>query len=400
MRLFVALLVGSAMLTKPFAQTSLKQIVKSGPDLGLPFSPAVKAGGLIYVSGTVAVDTSGHIVAGDIRAQTTRTLENLAATLKAAGSSMANVASATVYLKNAADFAGMNDVYRTYWPKDPPARTTVAAPLALPEALVEISLVAISDGGERIVVRPGNWIQSPNPYSYGIKTGNTLFLAGLVSRNGKDNSIVQGDITAQTKTVLDNGAAILGAAGMSFNDVVSARVFVTDVEKFQQMNAAYKTYFPANPPARATVKAALMGPDYQVEITMVAVKDPGRTTITTPNADGTPGTPSSAPLSSAIRAGNRLYVSGLLGNMPTNKGDVTAQTAETLSRIGRTLTAGGFNWADVVEGVVYLPQIARFAEMNAAYRQVFARDFPARTTVGAGLMSPDGLVEIMVLAAK
>ena len=87
-------------------------------------------------------------------------------------------------------------------------------------------MVAVPTGGERRVVHPSDWIASPNPYSYGIKSGNTLFLSGLVSRNGKDNTRVKGDITTQTKTVLDNGAAILKAAGMSFADVVSARVFL------------------------------------------------------------------------------------------------------------------------------------------------------------------------------
>src|SRR2546430_5165213 len=176
----------------------------------------------------------------------------------------------------------MNGVSRPYWPKDPPTRTTVAASLVRPEALIEISMVAIPHGGERVVVHPSDWLQSPNPYSYGIKTGNTLFLSGLVSRNGKDNSVVAGDMPTQTKTVLDNGAAILKAAGMSYGDVVSSRVFITDVAKFQDMNAAYRAYFPASPPARATVRAGLMGADYLVEITMVAVKDASRTAVAEP----------------------------------------------------------------------------------------------------------------------
>jgi aminoacrylate peracid reductase len=306
-----------------------------------------------------------------------------------------------VYLRSAADFAAMNEVYRANWPTDPPARTTVVvtAPLALPDALIEMSMVAVPAGGERLVVRPGDWVASPNPYSYGIKSGNTLFMSGLISRNGKDNAAVPGDMTAQTKTVLDNGAAILKAAGMSAADVVSARVFITDPAKFQDMNAVYRTYFPKDPPARATVRASLTAPDYLVEITMVAVKDASRAAITTPNADGSAGTPNPV-LSSAIRVGNRLYVAGTLGTTPADKGDVKAQTAEALARIGRTLKAAGFDWANVVDGIVYLPDMGRFQEMNAAYRETFANDFPARATVGAGLMGADGLVEIMFTATK
>lgn len=381
-----------------FAQP--RQIIRTGPDLGLPFSPAVKAGGFIYVSGTLATDASGKIIAGDVQAQTRQVLGNVSSVLKSAGSSLANAASVMVYLKNAADFAAMNEVYRTYWPKDPPARTTIAAPLVIPEALVEISLVAVPEGGERMVVRPRDWLESPNPYSYGIKSGSTLFLAGLVSRNGRDNSIASGDIAAQTKTVLDNGAAILKEGGFGYGDVVSARVFVTDVSQVPAMNAAYRSYFPANPPARATVKAGLMGADYKVEITLVAVKDGTRTAIATPNADGTAGQPSPAPLSSAIRVGDRLFVSGILGATPSTRGDTGAQTQEALARIGRTLKAAGFDWQDIVDAVVYLPDLTRFGDMNGAYRDVFRKDFPARATIGCGLVNPDGLVEIMMVAQK
>jgi reactive intermediate/imine deaminase len=399
MRVSTILTVLPMVATMAFAQGSSKQVI---PGSGaLPFSTAVKADGLVYVSGTLGTTAGNNLAAGGIKAQTQQALDNIAATLKTAGSSLSNAASVIVYLRSAADFAAMNEVYRTNWPKDPPARTTVVvtAPLALPDALIEVSMVAVPAGGERVVIHPSDWIASPNPYSYGIKSGNTLFMSGLVSRNGKDNTAVSGDMTAQTRTVLDNGAAILRAAGMSAADVVSARVFLADPARFQDMNAVYRTYFPHDPPARATVHAGLTSPDYLVEITMVAVKDAKRTAITTPNADGSAGTPSPV-LSSAIRVGNRLYLAGMLGTTAGNKGDVQAQTAEALARIGRTLNAAGFDWSNIVDGIVYLPDMSRFTEMNAAYRETFAKDFPARATVGAGLMGADGQVEIMFTAAK
>jgi 2-iminobutanoate/2-iminopropanoate deaminase len=153
------------------------------------------------------------------------------------------------------------------------------------------------------------------------------------------------------------------------------------------------------PPARATVRTGLTSPDYAVEITMVAVKDSSRMAFTTPNADGSPGTPNPN-LSSAIRVGNRLYVAGILGNTPANKGDVKAQTVEVLARVGRTLKAAGFEPSHVVDGVVYLPDMSKFQEMNNGYREVFTKEFPARATVGTGLMNADGMVEIMFTAVK
>jgi enamine deaminase RidA (YjgF/YER057c/UK114 family) len=384
-----------------FAQSS-KQIISTGGNPNLPFSPAVKAGDFIYVAGTLGTNASGALAKGDIKAQTRQTLDNITATLKAGNANIANAASVLIYLRSAADFAAMNEVYASYFPKDPPARTTVVVPqpLANADGLVEISMVVVPNGGERKVVHPSDWIKSPNPYSYGIKSGNTLFLSGLVSRNGKDNSNVKGDVAAQTKVVMGNGAAILKEAGMSFDDVVSARIYLTDDTTFQAMNAAYRPYFAGGaPPARATVKTGLTNPDYAVEVTMIAVKDPSRKAITTPNADGTAGTVNQN-LSSAIQVGNRLYVAGILGNTPANKGDVKAQTTELLARVGRTLKAAGFDWANVVDGVVYLPDMSKFQDMNAAYREIFAKDFPARATVGTGLMGADAGVEIMFTAVK
>jgi len=374
-------------------------VAPQAPALPAPFSPAVAAGDFVYLAGMLPTDATGKMAAGDVRAQTARVLDNLSALLKQNGSRMEQVAAVTVYLKNQADFSAMNDVYGKYWPKDPPTRTTVIVNLVVPDALVEISMVALRDGVERRVVHPASWLRSPSPYSYGIQSGNTLFLSGLVSRNGKDNTAVPGDMKAQTETVLRNATEILAAAGLTMADVVSSRVFITDTAMFQDMNSVYRTAFSANPPVRATVKAALTAPQYLVEITMVAIRGGQRDVFTTPNADGTPGKPNPM-LSSAVRSGNRLVLSGMLGTTDANKGDAAGQTRETLARLGRTLKSAGFEWSDVVDAVVYLPNLGDLAAMNAAYREVFAKAFPARATVEAGLVSPDGLVEIMLTAVK
>jgi reactive intermediate/imine deaminase len=389
MRHVLVLAFFTVATTMTFAQSS-KQVFPNA-NASLPFSTAIKADGLIYVSGTLG---SG----GDVKAQTKQVLDNISAALKTAGSSLANAASMTVYLKNQSDFAAMNEVYRTYWTKDPPARTTVIVPL-LNEGLVEIAAVAVPDGGQRTVINPSEWSSSPNPYSYAVKSGNTVYLSGLIARNGKDNTPIKGDMATQTKAVMENASVVLKAAGMTFADVVSARMYIADNAAFQDMNNVYRTYFPTDPPARATVKALLTAADYIVEATMIAVKRPNKTAFTTPNPDGTPGT-KNPNLSAAIRVGNRLYVAGILGNTPANKGDVKAQTAEVMTRIGRTMKAAGFEWSHVVEGMVYLPDLTKFNDMNASYREALSKDFPARATVGAGLMNADGAVEIMLTAVK
>jgi reactive intermediate/imine deaminase len=385
--LLLAAFVGMSM------QMPSKEIVTAGPAPMGPYSPAVKANGLIYVSGTLAQDDAGTIVGkGDVGRQTRRVLDRIAEILAAAGTSLDQAVSVTVYLKSQSDFAAMNEVYRTFWPKDPPTRTTVVSDIVLPDALVEMSMIAVAKGAERTVIHPQAWIASPNPYSYAIRTGDTLFLAGLVSRNGRDNTAVAGDVAEQTKVVLENAGDLLKAAGMSHANVVSARVYLPDVASFQKMNEAYRAYFPSAPPARATVKAALATNQYAVEITLVASSSK-REVI----ADGRPVNPN---LSAAIRAGSRVYLSGMLGNTPETKGNAGAQTRETLARIRQALHAAGCTPVDVVDGIVYLTDLASYGAMNDAYRSFFAPAFPARATVQSGLVAPDGLVEIMVTAER
>ena len=356
----------------------------------MPFSAATKADGLIYVSGTLSAK-------GDIKEQTKGVIDNIGQTLTKTGSSLKNVVAATVYLKNAADAAAMTEVWREYWPKDAPTRTTISAELVSPAALIEIAMIAVPDGAERKVIAPAGW-STANPYSYAIQAGDTLFMSGLVSRGAKDNQPVEGDVTTQMNTIFANADELLKAAGFTMADVVANRVYLTDVAAFGEMNKAYVPHYPTNPPARATVIVGLPGPTYKVEVTMTAVKGT-KTAVATPNADGTPGR-SSATLSSAIKVGNRLYVSGITGNNADNKGNAEAQTTETMARIGRTLKAAGFDWTDVVDGAVYLTDIANFNNMNTGYRAALVKDFPARATIKTGLVGNDGLVEIMFVASK
>ena len=376
-------------------QPTRRQIVQVGHAANRPFSPAVKAGGFVYASGVIAEDTSV-----DIKVQTRQVLERLGQVLEAGGSSLGNVASTTVYLKTVGDFAAVDEVYRGFFERAPPARTTMMTNMLRPEALIEISAVGIPNGGERVVVLPEGWTRPSNPYSYGIKSGDTLFLSGLVSRSGATDEVVEGDIATQVNTVMANAQAILGAAGMSLGDTVSSRVALRDIAEFQQMNEVYRSHWEKDRPTRATVQAGLLG-NYGVKITFVAVRGTQpREVIIPPRPDGTPGQAGSN-FSPAIRVGNRLWVSGMTGSTDANRGDVKAQTTETLRRLGRALEAAGFSFKDVVESTVWLTDATTATAMNETYRAVFPSDPPARATVEVGSLAGDTvLIEIALVAAK
>jgi 2-iminobutanoate/2-iminopropanoate deaminase len=110
-----------------------------------PYSQAIRAQGLIFTSGQVAIDpNTQQVIAGDISAQTDRVLKNLAAILQASGTTLEKVLRCTVFLKNMGDFAAMNEVYGRHFKQAPPARSTVEVARLPKDVLVEIDVIALA----------------------------------------------------------------------------------------------------------------------------------------------------------------------------------------------------------------------------------------------------------------
>jgi len=126
----------------------MKQAVSSpdAPKAIGPYSQAVRAGQLLFVSGQVPLDpATGQIVSDDIAAQTRRVFDNLGAVLKAGGRSFADVVRTTVFLADMNDFATVNEVYGTYFSEPYPARATVQVARLPKDARVEIDVIATFD---------------------------------------------------------------------------------------------------------------------------------------------------------------------------------------------------------------------------------------------------------------
>jgi len=108
-----------------------------------PYEQAIKVGDFVYASGQIPLDPkTGNLVDGGIKEQTCQVMENLTAVLEAAGTSLDRVVKATVFLKNIADFAAMNEVYAEYLGQAKPARSTVGVADLPRGALVEIDFIA------------------------------------------------------------------------------------------------------------------------------------------------------------------------------------------------------------------------------------------------------------------
>jgi 2-iminobutanoate/2-iminopropanoate deaminase len=117
----------------------------AGPKAIGPYSQAIKANGFVFVSGQVPLDpVTQQLVEGDVATQTERVLQNLSGILQAAGSSLAQVVKAGVFLKNMSDFAAMNEVYGRYFTQAQPARSTVEVARLPKDVLVEIDVIALA----------------------------------------------------------------------------------------------------------------------------------------------------------------------------------------------------------------------------------------------------------------
>ena len=138
------LLLFTVLAATAGAQQPDKQVIQMPGSLpGLPFSTAVRVGNVLYLSGQIGnLPGTRQLVDTGVAKQTQQTLENIKAVLAHAGSSMERVFKCTVFLVNIADFAKMNEVYTGFFPKDPPARSTVAGSGLALGAKVEIECLA------------------------------------------------------------------------------------------------------------------------------------------------------------------------------------------------------------------------------------------------------------------
>ena len=110
------------------------------------------------------------------------------------------------------------------------------------------------------------------PYSHGVLAGNTLYTSGQVAKDAATGEMVQSDIRAETRKVMENLLAILKESGMDFSNVVKTTIYCTDLGNFAAINEVYGSFFTGNYPARETVQVVKLPLNANVEISVVAVK--------------------------------------------------------------------------------------------------------------------------------
>ena len=124
----------------------------------------------------------------------------------------------------------------------------------------------------KIVIETKNAPAPIGPYSQAVLSGNTLYTSGQIAFIPETGELVTSSIESETHQVMINMMAVLAKADMTFENVVKASIFISNMDDFSRINAVYASYFTANFPARETIEVARLPKDMNVEISMIAVK--------------------------------------------------------------------------------------------------------------------------------
>lgn len=315
---------------------------------------------LVYVSGR----SSGT---GSAREQTLRAL-------LATGFKPKQILNTTVYLKDAKYLPEVDLGYRAFFGKEFPARTVLVAGLRTPGALVEISATAAGDSRKRRLIRPAF------PASAGAEAVGTLYLSGMRASGA--------NVEQQTEQLMKDQEAVLSAAGFSFSDLVLSKIYLAEPGGYAALNEVYKRFVTAPPPARATIHASAVRPGELLQVQSIAMRGSG---AGRPSGEG-----HTSPIHSySVKAGRRLYITGMTGRAPDGKfaPGIGGQTRQALAMIAEQLQRNGMGFQDVVETTVWLRDLRDYDAMSAAMP-----GSGAPTVVQIPPTANEALVEIQMVA--
>jgi len=341
-----------------------------------PASPSILAGDLLYVSGQGAQDARGQVPRESV-AQIRQCLSKVKSIVEAASLTMEHVVYVQVYLTDYSDEGPLNQGWKEFFPKSPPARSTIGV-ASLGGTPVEMTAVAVKDlAGKKTLVPPG--YPSTSPLSPGVLVGNRLFLSGHLGRNINTGQIPQ-DPEAQVQLSIDRLRGTLNLAGAELRNVIFMIPYLTDRISEEALNrVCEKNFSGASPPAWTPIHVIGLPSGANVEFTGVAFVDLTRHQTVRPK--NMPSNPTSSP---CVLADNILYCSAQAGLNRGAGGDISAssleaQTRQTMRNLLDCLAQVKMSFANVVSTHVYLDDIRAAPRFDRVYARYFTASPPART---------------------
>jgi enamine deaminase RidA (YjgF/YER057c/UK114 family) len=414
------------------------------PQPRVAYSPAVKAGSLVFISGQVASDFQTGIPpaasinpnfphhGSSIERQARFICNNLRKTLEAAGSSPEQSLFLALFHTDTGELHGASQVLQqTFGPSGvPPSTTVTLEELPVPGATLEVDLIGfVPQDGERIEILQSSTLPRPvvkgldgQPlYRYGVKAGPWVFTAGLTATDFSAGVAPQARVDPrfpyygesarlQTAYTLQALQAILAEAGASLADVVKAEVFLTDLRDFYGLEQVWKEYFPTDPPARTTVPVKdLSVPGLRVAINLIAFLPQGQQKKRTIRTDHAPHPLAHEP--QAVQAGPFLFLSNQFAtdfrsgvapearvdpHFPYYTSAAEKEVTYILKNVEAICRAAGTSLEHMVRRRGFYTDFGEFYTSFATWAKAFPTAPPASTTirVPGPLLIPGCKVEI------
>jgi reactive intermediate/imine deaminase len=366
------------LVTTLIAQAQIRAVTSPQSQSERFSSPAVDAGGYVYISGQMPQGPDGKMPA-TFDQQVRQTLDKIKAIVVAAGLTMNNVVYTQVYLTDISKYDEMNRVFGEYFPKTPPARAVLGV-AAVPHASIEINAVAVHDLSDRRAISVPN-TKSSDSASPGVLTHDRLFVSGMTGVDPATGKVPD-DPAAQVDLALDRMQAVLQAAGLGMANMVFVNPYLTSEIPGRVMNQHYARRFEfGNTPARATIEVTSLPGGAHIEYTGVAVRD-----ITQRKAVRPKNMPPSPTASPCVFAGDTLYCSAKDGFIPGPHGGLYATTTQhqlrqTMRNQLDNLEEADMSFDDVVSTVIYLDDLSELDAFDHVYVEYFSAVKPAATTV-------------------
>ena len=356
---------------------------------------------------------TGRVVDGDVKAQANRCLTNIKAIVESIGHTMDDVVKTTVFVRNIADVAAVDDAYAAFFNGDLPTRTVAAvADLPMTDALVQIDAVVSNGEGTppqdalALVKVSRNTPAAPvDPASsQTVAFSHYNNLSAQLPLDPGTGRIVDGDVKAQANQCLTNIKAILESIDHPMDDVVKTTVFLTDIADIEAVDEAFAEFFPGYVPSRTVVNASALPSGASVQIdTVIAHGDgtppqlPEDTRLLVIEASNTANAPA-APYAHTVAFSHYNHISGQLPVDPATgrivDGGIEAQVGQCLTNIKAIIESVDHVMDDVVKLNVQVVDVSDIGAVDDVCATFFAGDLPARTTVGVSSIPMGALVQI------
>lgn len=396
----IVLAVTFLLTSMAWAQLPDKLIIKSETHVvhGRPYSDGVLVGNTLYVSGQGSARPDGTMP-GDMEGEIRQCFENIKNILLGAGMDMHNVVSAYVFLEDLGQYQLMNSVFREYFPKNPPVRSTLEVGKIPGDSRIEVQTIAVQDGADKEIL---GWKEG-QLFSQGITVNGILYISGKGSQipgaGGESDELYK----HRVRQGILNVGSVLELANLDYKNIVFTNPYIMPPnQKWEPMNIVYRQFFPyGSAPARATITMSdIPGASSDFELSAVAVTEMSRRQVIRPQSRSP-----SATASPAVMAGDVLYSAGFSGFVPGQGklvDDFEYQVQQAMRNVQDVLETAGMTFSNVVNINVYLRDMDDYAKMNDIYATYFTDGFPARTTLQP---APDGdqsnsLVQFSIIAVR